>query len=105
MEPFYYGPVPVEHDVLLAYMQANGVIELKPYDGDYEGEYIEPVKQFNPDLFTPDELKIMTDVAERFADCRATDMTYISHAEEAYEMTDMKETIPYDFAMHLKACR
>jgi hypothetical protein len=86
-------------------MQANEVIEIKPYHGDCEGEYIEPVKQFNPGLFTQDELKTMTDVVKRFADCKATDMTHISHAEEAYKMTGMKEAIPYDFAIHLKACR
>lgn len=31
-------------------------------------------------------------------------MTHIPRAEAVYEMTGMKEAVPYDFAMHLKPC-
>ena len=45
-------------------------------------------------------LKIVNDL---FMDKSAKDISDISHAEEAYQKTNMKECISFEYAMQLKA--
>jgi len=98
----YYGPIPIEHEILLWYLQSNAVVDLRPYDGG-QGEYVEALVLPDGGLFSEDELQVLEDVCRRFGQVRATKMTEVSHQEEGYSLTELKAPIPYDYAMNLKA--
>lgn len=98
----YYGPIPMEHEVLIWHIQSNGMIDLKPHDSG-KGDCVEAIALFDDSLFTGEELQVLRDVCARFRSATATGMTKVSHREDAYVRTQMKEPISYDYAMNLKA--
>ena len=98
----YYGPIPMEHEVLIWYIQSNGLIDLKPHDSG-KGDCVEAIDPFDDSLFTDEELQVLEDVCARFKSSTAKGMTKVSHLEDAYVRTQMKEPISYDYAMNLKA--
>jgi hypothetical protein len=51
----------------------------------------------------PTEHEVLRDVCARFRSATATGMIKVSHCEDAYVRTQMKEPISYDYAMDLKA--
>ena len=99
----YYGPIPEHHETLIAYLCEEGAIEIKPYDGPYEGECIVPAVEFDRELFSESELEVLEDVLEKFRNATAKDLTDYSHSEDGYKMTEMKQLIPYTYADSLRA--
>jgi putative zinc finger/helix-turn-helix YgiT family protein len=98
----HYGPIPVAHDSLLEYMQSVGIIDLKP-DASGMGEYVEAMVALRDDLFTEEEREVLNDVCARICRCTARRMKTISHKEDGYIGTQMKEAIPYSYGLTLKA--
>lgn len=96
-----YGPVPFHHWLMLDALTENKIIELKPFD-NYEGEYIEPISEFDPSLFSPEELESLESVSKYFKDFSAREISDYSHEENAYIDTEDREFISYDFADTLK---
>ena len=90
------------HEVLIWYIQSNGLIDLKPHDSG-KGDCVEAIDPFDDSLFTDEELQVLEDVCARFKSSTAKGMTKVSHLEDAYVRTQMKEPISYDYAMNLKA--
>jgi len=100
----YFGPIPLAHDLVMAYMERMQFIALKPQSyGEVEGERVEPLVEFEADLFSPEELKVLEDVLRKFKACSATALGKMSHKERGYTETQLGEPIPYEYAMTLKA--
>lgn len=97
-----HGPTPVAHDVLLAYMQSIGLIDLKS-DASGIGESVDTLIAFDESMFSEEELRVLNDVYRKFDGFSATRTSDISHLEDGYVRTQMREVIPYDYAMSLKA--
>jgi len=100
----YFGPIPLAHDLVMAYMERMQFIALKPQSyGEVEGERAEPLVEFEGGLFSPEELKVLEDVFRRFKDCSAAALGKISHKERGYTETQLGEPISYEYAMTLRA--
>ncbi|NPV81723.1 MAG: DUF4065 domain-containing protein [Firmicutes bacterium] len=101
----YYGPIPLAHEAIIEYLTANDIVALRPYDGPYEGDYIESLVEFDNGLFGDEELRVLEDVHEAFRDCSAATLSEITHKEIAYADTQLKEPISYEFAGMLTAIK
>jgi uncharacterized phage-associated protein len=86
------GPVPIKlfeqikQDTLPeSFKEAFAIIEEKDYDGDPLGFRILLKKKAKPDLdwLTPNEQKIMKEVAEIFRDSTATEMSEVTHLKNS----------------------
>jgi putative zinc finger/helix-turn-helix YgiT family protein len=100
-----YGPIPFKHNLVLAYLEEVGAIDIRPLEGEgkFEGEYVAANARFDPDLFSVDELSIIRDVFKTFRHDTARSMTNKTHREDAYIKTGDKDLIPYTFAETLRA--
>jgi len=102
------GPVPVRFDALFDHVATKDDVDLMQTelaDGKI-GAQFEPRKDrpFNKDLFTPEELKTLEDVAQHFAKCTSKQMIELSHEEEAWkEKHEAHEVMDYTKAFELKA--
>ncbi|MTI95924.1 MAG: DUF4065 domain-containing protein [Firmicutes bacterium] len=96
-----YGPVPLNHGLLLDYLTENNIVSIQPF-GSYEGEYIEPHKQPDLSVFTEGELATMKDVLEFFRSFNAKEISEYSHQEEAYVKTKERQLISYKYGDSLK---
>lgn len=99
----HYGPIPAHHETLMTYMLEEGVIEMRPYEGPYEGDCVLPLVDFDRELFSEEELNVLDAVLARFRNSTARDLSDSSHAEDGYQKVDMKQLIPYVYANSLKA--
>lgn len=98
----HFGPVPVNHDLICWALEIVGAIEMKPYEGPYEGEIIIPVDNGDQDLFSDEELDVIFTVAGYFKDYSARRISDFSHKERGYLETAHKEIIPFIYASDLK---
>lgn len=89
--------------MLIAYLQEIEAIDLRPYDGPFEGDCIISLIKFDDAMFSREELDVLKDVWEKFKNCTASEMSTISHNEGGYLRTEMNQVIPYDYAKVLKA--
>lgn len=101
----HYGPIPFKHNLVLTYLEEVGAIDIRPYEGRFEGEYVVASAPFEPGLFSEDELSIIQDVSKTFRRDSASSMTKKTHGEDAYIETGAKELIPYTFAETLRAIK
>jgi putative zinc finger/helix-turn-helix YgiT family protein len=99
----YYGPIPYKHEVLIAYLQESEAIDLRPYDGPFEGDCINSLIKFDDAMFSREELEVLKDVWGKFKNYTAGEMSTITHNEEGYIRTNMNQVIPYEYAKVLKA--
>jgi len=98
----HYGPVPVHHDLIQWALITNGDIDVKPFDGPYEGEVIIANQEPDLSLFSEEELEVIHDVASFFHDYTAAKISEFSHEEKAYIETSLKEIIPFLYAPTIK---
>ncbi|MBK6894485.1 MAG: DUF4065 domain-containing protein [Flavobacteriales bacterium] len=102
------GPVPVRFDALFDHVAIKDEVDLVQTefaDGKI-GAQFEPHKDrpFREDLFTPEEVKTMEQVAQRFASCTSKQLIELSHEEEAWkEKYEAREVMDYTKAFELKA--
>ncbi|HVJ49292.1 type II TA system antitoxin MqsA family protein [Desulfitobacterium sp.] len=94
----HFGPVPAHHDLIYWALQTVGAIDVKPYDGPYEGEIIIPIGECDKELFTDEELDVILTVANYFKDFTATRISDFSHKEKGYVETEQKQIIPFSYA-------
>ncbi|MGI6544367.1 MAG: type II TA system antitoxin MqsA family protein [Limnochordia bacterium] len=99
-----YGPVPDNYKYLLSTLEDKGYFALEPEPfGCYEGEVLRPVAKFDPTLFSPDELTTIKRVAGKLGGKSASDLSRLSHEEEAWKDAEPSNRIPYTFAGTLRA--
>jgi len=98
-----YGPVPDNFDVLLGFLQSQGVINATVHqfaDGG-EGEILATEETVDQKHFSQEDLRVMTDVVRRFKDSTATQVSEQSHKEAAYLRTGAGDYISYRWAKEL----
>ena len=100
-----FGPVPMDHDIMMAHLEHMGVIEIEETIENEEGWTKKTVKSkviFEPSLFTNHELALMEKVERAFAGLGSRAISAFSHKERAWIETPPGEPINYNFAMDLQ---
>ena len=96
------GPVPAHLDLIQWALLTNGDIDVKPFEGPYEGEVIIASQEPDLTLFSQEELEVINTVAGFFRDFTAAKITEFSHEEQAYTDTALRELIPFSYASTIK---
>lgn len=97
----HYGPVPDSSDLIYSSLVETSVIEKKPFPNG-RGFKLVTNEIFNRDYFNSEELRFLKKVRDTFEDDKAQDISDKSHEEVGYIQTELKETIPYNYALDLK---
>lgn len=96
-----FGPVPVEHDTVLGVGTSINYIDINEEEDINTGftkMIIRSNAPFNDNLFDESELKIMSFVAQYFAEFGSRAISNYSHEEDAWRETEEEELISYSFA-------
>lgn len=97
------GPVPINFQSLYDYLENKNLIKINTIDfGEYYGEKISNILEFNPKLFSDKELKILKFVSEKFEEINSTQISTLSHQEKAWiENVDDQGLINYNYSFEL----
>ncbi len=98
----HFGPIPFNHESIIAYLQEINAIEIKPHPGPHEGDVFSLNAKFEEDLFFGEEIEVMKHVLEKFKGKNAGDMSKISHEEKAYKELALKQIIPYHYSKYIE---
>ncbi len=98
-----FGPVPVKWNIL--YSLIEGVeTEIVPFANGNAGEKLTSLEKTCLSCFEPQELEILNTVINKFAECSSTEISAISHKEDAWLNYYGKPlAIDYSEAFTLKA--
>lgn len=97
-----YGPVPERWDRV--YSCFDEIIQEPRSFGEKEGNVLVATIQADADKLTSAEIEILNEVCARFSSCTSSEMTRISHDEDAWrENVEGHRRIPYEAAFKLKA--
>lgn len=101
-----YGPVPVRFGGIFDYASSKDYIymNMKDFGNGYWGKcfYKSEHRDFNSELFSPEELDSLNFVSKTFAKCSATQIMEKSHEEKAWlENQKSKNLIDYNYAFKL----
>ncbi|RPH33913.1 MAG: DUF4065 domain-containing protein [Bacteroidales bacterium] len=100
------GPVPNNFNSIFEYLANNDDVDINYttfHDGGI-GEQFKPnsKREFNPELFTENELRVLENIAERFKNTTTNEIIEISHREKAWqENKDEKRIIDYKYSFDL----
>ncbi len=101
-----YGPVPDDFKAILAVAEGSGALASAPDDMQI-GELYSLPTPFDPDQclrgFATDEQNVIREVVEKLADKSATELSDLSHDEDAWIKTESTGRISYELARSLKA--
>lgn len=93
------GPILDKYKYLLPALEDEGFFAIRPEEtGPYEGDVIYPDVDFDASLFSDIELETMREVAERLAHLSASDISKLSHEEDAWRKVETGGLIPYSYA-------
>lgn len=100
------GPVPYNFQSIFEYLVNNDDVDVHytTFADGNTGEQFKPKvnRKFNPDLFNEIEIKVLTEVAERFKETSTTEIIEISHREKAWiENEKEKKIIDYKYSFDL----
>ena len=93
-----FGPVPSHFHELFGILETEKfiTIEQELFDHGGVGERFVPVKEFDPSLFTEEELASMEQVIKHFEDTRTRQIITLSHEEDGWaENEEKRELISY----------
>ena len=97
-----FGPVPERWDRVYSYFEE--IIQEPRSFGDKEGNVLMAVGKAEGDRLTSEEKSILDEVCARFISCTSSEMTRLSHEEDAWcENVEGHRRIPFDTAFKLKA--
>lgn len=100
-----FGPVPVEHDTILGCGTSMSYIlinEEEDISSGYTKMLVKSNTPINLTLFSEQELQIMDSVQTFFSNYGSRDISNFSHEEDAWQQTQEKEMISYEFAETIK---
>jgi putative zinc finger/helix-turn-helix YgiT family protein len=101
-----YGPVPSHFHELFGILEAENYIRIEEelYEHGGVGERFTAAREFDPSLFTEEELANMHKVLEIFEDTRTKKIIELSHQEKGWiDNHEARELISYQqYAFHLK---
>lgn len=100
------GPVPNNFNSIFEYLANNDDVDINytTFNDGGIGEQFKPnrKREFNPDLFTKDELQVLENIAERFKTTSTNEMIEISHGEKAWQKNENeKRIIDYKYSFDL----
>lgn len=101
------GPVPNNFNSLFEFVCNHNHIDIRQteFSGGGIGEQFKPnpKRKFNPDIFSAEELNVLTQVARKFAKTKTDEIVNISHRETAWKenFNNGKRLIPYDYGFEL----
>ncbi len=98
-----FGPVPIKWNVL--YSLIEGVeTEIVPFNNGNAGERLLTSEHANLSALTSKELEILNTIIEKFANCTSTEISAISHKEDAWiNYYGKSQAIDYSEAFTLRA--
>jgi putative zinc finger/helix-turn-helix YgiT family protein len=100
---YEFGPVPEKYDGLLWEVAQLGLISVSEEPiGQYVGNVIRPLAEYDPTVFSDDELRVLDEVSCRYGEMTARAISERSHKEDGWLETDPSHPIPYSFAERLK---
>lgn len=68
---------------------------------DYSGELIQPLTEFDPDVFTKEELEVLEQVVQKYGNFNSRKIREVSQEEKGLIETNFSDVIPYHFALEL----
>jgi len=99
------GPVPEKFQSLFDYLENNGVVKINVIsfcNGGIGEQFLPAERKCNETLFSVEELKVLTEVAEKFKDTSTNEIINYSHREKAWlENKDSHGLINYMYAFDL----
>lgn len=99
---YEHGPVPKNYDALLSIMETEGLINLLPAQiGDYPGILVQTLADYDPDLFTKEEISALEEIKDKFSEYTSRDISNISHKEKGWTDTPYNQVISYSYALEL----
>lgn len=102
------GPVPKKYETIYDYLANNNDIDIHEtlFDNGAVGYQFKPNsnRKFNPDLFTEDELAVLSQIEKRFKNCSTNEIIELSHQEDAWlHNIGTKAMINYEYGFYLKS--
>lgn len=92
------GPVPQYYELLLGAMEGRTIEIIPTMVYDHYGEEIVPKEEFDPAVFSPEELDVLRTVNAALGHLTAGEISARSHEESPYKATKDKEFISYEYA-------
>lgn len=97
-----FGPVPDGFETILLNEYQEGMIDYKPVITSSKEYYeIAAKKKFNKDLFTKEELDVLSKIKKYFKDYNVKKIVDYSHKEKAYTDTNDCAKISYDYSFDI----
>lgn len=98
-----FGPVPADFYAIQARLvEGADIDEVPSQEGDCSGTVFVARRPADRSVFTPDELRTLSDVAAYFEGWSASRLVEFSHREPAWAETSDRETIPPSYAESLQ---
>ncbi|MGK0554628.1 DUF4065 domain-containing protein [Macrococcus capreoli] len=97
----HYGPVPYRSELLYGLLAEEEIIQWKPFING-AGEYLVSNKALSIENFTEEEINVLNHVVALFKHDTATEISEKSHEELGWQETNIKDVIPYHYAIQLK---
>lgn len=103
---FENGPVPRMAEKILKEMQGKEIkiLNIKIAKGYNDQQRIEPLKCFDLNLFSKEELLMMEEIAEKWEKFSGTEMKNASHGEAPWIATKPDEIIDYNLSYYRNKC-
>lgn len=99
----YFGPVPQHYDKVFSLTEDINEDVISCGNGN-EGHILTSDMSYDENEFTEQELSILNKVADRFASCTPSQISEISHQEDAWkDNIEGHKMIDYSYAFKLKA--
>lgn len=97
-----HGPVPNDYPLLYGAIESANLIKTEDIiSGRYEWSYFIANTDYNASLFTTGELEIMRDTVKRFGKLSASNLSDVSHKENAWKDNAMGDLISYSYSEKL----
>ncbi len=99
---FDKGPIPRMAEKILKKMDKKEIrITKKKIGFGYnDQQHIEPLKDFDESLFSPKEIRLMTEIANKWEKFTGTEMKNASHGEAPWIATKPNSVIDYNLAYY-----
>jgi len=99
---FEYGPVPRMGEKMLKKMSGNEIriTNRKMPKGYNDQQHIEPLAEFNPKVFTKEEILMLEEVADKWEKFTGAEMKSASHGEAPWIATKQDDVIDYNLVYY-----
>lgn len=99
---FNNGPVPRMAEKILKDMKDNDIkiTRIKIGSGYNDQQHIEPLNDFEIELFTKEELLMMSEIVDKWEKFSGAEMKSASHGEAPWIATKQDEVIEYDLVYY-----